>query len=504
MAETDGKHILKARRLGIDSQHEAIAFVQKDCAACKAEGFSAHSRVRLQNGSTEILATLHYVTSDLVGPEEIGLSEVAWTRLNLSGSEGLSITHPTPLTSFADVRGKIFGQRLTHITCRQIIQDVVDGRFSDIQLTAFVTACSARVLDSDETIALTQAMVDSGARLDWQEDVIADKHCVGGLPGNRTTPIVVAIAAANGLVMPKTSSKAITSPAGTADTMSTITNVALSIDEMRAVLAKQRACIIWGGSVNFSPADDKLIRIQKALDLDSEGPLIASVLSKKIAAGATHLVIDIPVGPTAKVRSAEAAESLRQHFEKTAAHFGIQVSIQITDGTQPVGRGIGPALEARDVLSVLRNEPDAPPELRDRSCLLAGALLELTQVSKIGAGTQVARETLISGRANECFEAICEAQGLLRAPPVAAHQRAVPAPRDGRVAQIDNRRLAKAAKLAGAPEDPAAGIDLHVYLGDAVVQGQPLFTLHTQSPGELEYALDYISANPGIVELTSP
>ncbi|MCH9752720.1 MAG: thymidine phosphorylase, partial [Alphaproteobacteria bacterium] len=241
MAETDGKHILKARRLGIDSQHEAIAFVQKDCAACKAEGFSAHSRVRLQNGSTEILATLHYVTSDLVGPEEIGLSEVAWTRLNLSGSEGLSITHPTPLTSFADVRGKIFGQRLTHITCRQIIQDVVDGRFSDIQLTAFVTACSARVLDSDETIALTQAMVDSGARLDWPEDLIADKHCVGGLPGNRTTPIVVAIAAANGLVMPKTSSKAITSPAGTADTMSTITNVALSIDEMRAVLSEQRA-----------------------------------------------------------------------------------------------------------------------------------------------------------------------------------------------------------------------------------------------------------------------
>ncbi|MEL7031621.1 MAG: thymidine phosphorylase family protein [Pseudomonadota bacterium] len=504
MTQTYGKHLLKARRLGIDSQHEAIAFVQKDCPACKAEGFSAHSRVRLQNGSSEILATLHYITGDLIAPDEIGLSEVAWERLQLSGPEELSISHPTPLTSFADVRGKIFGQRLTQSSCRHIIQDIVDGRFSDIQITAFVTACSARVLDCDETIALTKAMVDSGARLDWQEDIIADKHCVGGLPGNRTTPIVVAIAAANGLVMPKTSSKAITSPAGTADTMSTITNVSLSIDEMRAVLAKHRACIIWGGSVNFSPADDKLIRIQKALDLDSEGPLIASVLSKKIAAGATHLVIDIPVGPTAKVRSAEAAESLRQHFENTAAHFGIKATIQITDGTQPVGRGIGPALEARDVLAVLRNKPDAPPELRDRACLLAGALLELTEVSEIGSGTQIARKTLKSGQANACFEAICRAQGRLRAPPVAAHQRAVTAPRRGRVAQIDNRRLAKAAKLAGAPEDVAAGIDLHVYLGDAVEQGDALFTLHTQSPGELEYALDYVRANPGIVELTSP
>ena len=136
--------------------------------------------------------------------------------------------------------------------------------------------------------------------------------------------------------------------------------------------------------------------------------------------------------------------------------------------------------------------------------MLAGALLELTQVSEIGSGTQVARETLKSGQANACFEAICTAQGRLRAPPVAAHQRAVIAPRRGRVAQIDNRRLAKAAKLAGAPEDVAAGIDLHVYLGDAVEQGDALFTLHTQSPGELDYALDYVRANPGIVELTSP
>lgn len=504
MKRKEGKPVLKVRRLGINSQHEAIAFVQQECAACRSEGFSAHSRVLLKNGGAEIFATLHYVTSDLVRIEEIGLSESAWHRLNLRGGEVLTISHPAPLTSFADVRGKIFGQRLTQKPCRQIIQDIVDGRYSDIQLTAFVTACSARVLDADETTALTLAMVESGSKLDWQQDVVADKHCVGGLPGNRTTPIVVAIAAANGLTMPKTSSKAITSPAGTADTMATITDVNLSIDEMRAVLEKENACFVWGGSVNFSPADDTLIRIQKALDLDSEGPLIASVLSKKIAAGATHLVIDIPVGTTAKVRSAEAAESLRKHFEATAEYFGIEVSVQVTDGTQPVGRGIGPALEARDVLAVLRNDLNAPPELRDRACVLAGALLELTGVAERGTGTQRARETLTSGEANTRFEAICKAQGGLKHPPDAEHQRAIKAPHNGRVAQIDNRRLAKAAKLAGAPEDAAAGIDLHVYLGDMVRQGDALFTLHTQSPGELEYALDYIASNPGIVELTSP
>lgn len=504
MKYTNGKPLLRARRLGIDSQHEAIAFAQKDCPACKSEGFSAHSRVLLRNGHAETLATLHYVTGDLIAPNEIGLSEIAWQRLGLSEPEEITITHPAPLTSFASVRGKIFGHRLNQKSCHQIVSDIVDGRYSDIQLTAFVTACSAQVLDLDETTALTRAMVDSGSTIEWADQVIADKHCVGGLPGNRTTPIVVAIAAAHDLTIPKTSSKAITSPAGTADTMSTITEVALSLEQMQAVLAEQKACFVWGGSVNFSPADDKLIRIQKAIDLDSEGPLIASVLSKKIAAGATHLVIDIPVGPTAKVRSAEAAESLRQHFEDTAKHFGLHLTVQITDGTQPIGRGIGPALEARDVLAVLKNEPEAPAELRDRSCILAGALLELTGACAAGEGTQLARETVLSGTANRHFEAICRAQGRLSEPPIAEHQRAITATRRGRIASIDSRRLAKAAKLAGAPEDPAAGIDLHIYLGEVVEQGDRLFTLHTETPGELAYAMDYILANPGIVEITAP
>ena len=504
MRSNDGKVVLTARQLGIDSQDEAIAFVQKDNAACKAEGFSAHSRVLLRHGETSIFATLHFVTSNLVGPDEIGLSDSAWTRLNLSALKELTISHPMPLTSFSDVRGKIFGHRLKKDSLNAIIRDIVEGKYSDIQLSAFVTACSARVLSLRETVSLTHAMVNSGHQLDWDDDIIADKHCIGGLPGNRTTPIIVAIASAHGLTMPKTSSKAITSPAGTADTMSAITNVNLTIDEMRAVLASQGACFVWGGSVNFSPADDKIIRIQRALDLDSEGPLIASILSKKIAAGATHVVLDIPVGPTAKVRSLEAANSLREQFLKAAARFDLNLRVEITDGTQPVGRGIGPALEARDVLAVLRNGTNAPPELRDRACLIAGALLELTGKAARGDGEACARETLTSGRANARFEAICRAQGWQNEPRYARHQRSVSATRDGRVAQIDNRRLAKAAKLAGAPEDIASGIDLHVRLGDAVKQGDPLFTLHTESPGELAYALDYIFENPEFVEVTSP
>lgn len=148
-------------------------------------------------------------------------------------------------------------------------------------------ACGDDALNDKEITALTDAMVKAGSRIDWGLDQVIDKHCVGGLPGNRTTPIVVSILTACGLTVPKTSSRAITSPAGTADTMETLTDVSLSLEQMRQVVRNEGGCLAWGGSVRLSPADDLLIQVERALDIDSEGQLIASVLSKKLAAGAT-------------------------------------------------------------------------------------------------------------------------------------------------------------------------------------------------------------------------
>lgn len=504
MSEAEDTNTLRARRLGIDTQHETMAFVREDCPVCRSEGFSAHSRVRIQNGDHAIIATLYHVSADLLQRDEIGLSESAWERLEIADASPLAVSHPAPLRSLGNVRAKIFGQRFGDDTVLDIIEDIVAGRYSDIHVAAFVTACAARPLDLDETAALTRAMVETGEKTKWPHAPIVDKHCIGGLPGNRTTPIIVAIAAAHGLTMPKTSSRAITSPSGTADTMEVITRVDLNLAELRRVVESESGCFVWGGGVKFSPSDDAMIRIERALDLDSEGALIASVLSKKIAAGSTHLIIDIPVGPTAKVRSPEAAITLRENFLAIGKQFGFEIRVEITDGSQPVGRGIGPALEARDILAVLKNEADAPRDLRDRACQLAGSLLELAGKAGEKEGTLLARVTLENGDAWRKFQAICNAQGRFDAPPLAKHTRPILAPHAGHVASIDNRRLAKVAKLAGAPEDKAAGVDLHVRVGDVVKESNALYTLHTESAGELAYAIEYVAANPGIIELTAP
>ncbi len=339
-------------------------------------------------------------------------------------------------------------------------------------------------------------MVDVGDRIDWGRSPIADKHCVGGLPGNRTTPIVVAIAVAAGLTMPKTSSRAITSPAGTADVMETLTRIDLDLPQMRKVVEREGGCFVWGGSLSLSPADDILIRVERPLDIDSDAQLVASVLSKKIAAGATHALIDVPVGPTAKVRSDEDAGRLQTLLEQVAAALGIQLRVVRTHGTQPVGRGIGPALEAHDVLAVLRGAASAPVDLRMRSLALAGELLEFCGHSLPGTGHSEAWRLLDSGAAWDKFQAICEAQGGLRTPGVAALRSPIVAERSGYVAGIDSRRLARVAKLAGAPDAATAGLELHVGLGDPVERGQPLFTLHAQAPGELTYAKEYLGTHP--------
>lgn len=494
-------NLLKARRLGIDTHSEPVVFLRQDCPVSRSEGFAAHNRVLLTAGDRHVIATLYTVQDGFLEQCDAGLSDAAWRALGVAPGDSLAARHAPPVESLSLLRGRIFGHPLSEGAMHNIVADIVAGRYSAIQISAFLTACAAQPLRKEEIYNLTRAMVDTGDRLAWDYPVIADKHSVGGLPGNRTTPIIVAICAEMGLMMPKTSSRAITSPAGTADTMETLAPVMLSEAKIHAVVAAQGGCIAWGGAVTLSPADDILIRIERALDLDSEGQLIASVLSKKIAAGATHLVIDMPVGPTAKVRSSQAAQALKAGLAATAAAFGLKVRVVEGDGRQPVGRGIGPALEARDVLAVLNCDRDAPQDLRARALVLAGALLELCGMVSDGEGEKMAARVLDDGRAWSRFQRICRAQGGLREPPLSSHRKVLTAGIAGTITAIDNRKISRLAKLAGAPEDKAAGLEMHVRIDDLVTKGAPLCTVHAQYPGELDYALAYAEANPDIFQI---
>ncbi len=492
---------LSVKNIGIDTYRENIVFMRYDCDVCRSEGFTALTRVVVSNGAKSIIATLNVVTSDIIEHHEAGLSSESMKRLCVKSGDTITVSHLNPIESFKNVRGKMYGKRFTDESLTSIIADIVSGRYSNIELAAFITTCVNDNLDIKEIIGLTKAMIGTGLKLDWGKELILDKHCVGGIPGNRTTPIVVSIIAASGLIIPKTSSRAITSPAGTADTMETMTPVDLTIDRMRMVVEAEGGCMAWGGAVQLSPADDILISVEKALDIDSEGQMIASVLSKKASAGSTHVVIDVPVGPTAKVRTEQSALHLQNQLAQVGSAIGLKINTIVTDGTQPIGKGIGPALEAHDVLAVLRNSPSCSVDLKERALLIAGSLLELASSCKPTEGITRATQILESGAAYKKFIRICEAQGGFREPATSSKQFDVIAASSGKVASIDNRTLARVAKLAGAPKSPTAGLEFFAPLGSSIQKGDTLFRIHAESEGEMNYAKAYVSSIEPIVTI---
>lgn len=479
---------MRLRRVPIDTYRENVAYMRRDCPLCRSQGFRALSKVRVRAGEREIVAVLNVSDLPIIGQDEIGLCLYAFDRLGLPEGTEVEVSPPQPTYSVQHVKSKLAGRRLSQAQLDEIVADIVDDRYSKVELTSFVIACAQNRLDRDEIVALTRAMVRHGRTLDWRTPMVVDKHCIGGLPANRTTPIVVSIVAAFGLPIPKTSSRAITSPAGTADTMEVLADVRLSFEEMRDVVRREGGVIAWGGALDLSPADDIIIQVERPLGIDSEGQMVASILAKKKAAGATHVLLDVPVGPTAKVRDRAAAERLKGLFEYAGAALGLTVKVVFTDGLQPMGRGIGPLLEAEEVLRVLENAPDAPRDLREKSLFLAGQVIEFSPGVAAGEGEGIARSLLESGRALEKFNRIRRAQGWRDPPPRSPTFVDVPAERAGVVRAVDNERIAQVAKIAGSQAAPRAGVLLFRKLGEPVAAGEPLFRIYAEHEAELGFA----------------
>lgn len=469
------------------------------CTLYRAAEFRALRKVRVDAAGRHVLANLIVIDDPgILAHDELGLAQPALQRLGVPEGTDAIIRQASQPRSVEAIRAKVDGTVLPEAKIKAVIQDIAAHRYSPVEVAAWLIS-SASFMTTREVLDLTRAMAGVGSHLTWSTDVVVDKHCIGGIPGNRTSMIVAPIVAAYGLKMPKTSSRAITSPAGTADTMEVLAEVSLSMARMKQVVNTTNACLAWGGHVNLSPADDVLISVERPLGIDAREQMVASILSKKLAAGSTHLVIDIPVGPKAKVRSMADAVQLRKLFQYVAREVGLVLQVVITDGSQPVGRGIGPVLEARDVMAVLRRDPDAPQDLRERAIFLAGHVLEFDPNLPGGLGHARAQELLDSGAALEAMERIIEAQG--RKPFAGAlgpltHE--VPAPRDGLVTAIDGYRLARIARLAGAPIDKGAGIDLFRKVGETVRQGEPLYRIHACLRSDFEFAHEMAREDPGV------
>lgn len=447
-------------------------------------------RVKLRADRTTIICVLD-ITRDHFPKHKIGLFAEAYEALNLEADDFVDIQVANKPASLLSIRAKLDGKRLSEKELDSIVKDIVHGNLSDVEMTYFVSGCYAHGLSDDETAALTRAIVHNGKKLEFKGRIVADKHCIGGVPGNRVTPIVVPIVVAAGVLMPKTSSRAITSPSGTADAIEVMCNVTINAHRLMKIAKKVGGFMVWGGGVDLAAADDHMIKIRHPMSLDPEGMLLASIMAKKHSVSANHVLIDIPVGPGVKIKDRTQAQHLKNRFLKIGKMLGMRVRVIITDGSEPIGNGIGPLLEMMDVMKILKNDPEAPEDLRKKSLMEAGVLLELTGKAKRGGGLRLAERVLGSGAAWRKFEQIITAQGRHRIPTLAKFSAKIVAKASGRVVAIENKSIAHLARIAGAPKDPAAGLLLHKKLGDRVKKGEALYTIYASSQERLQYALEF-------------
>ncbi len=446
------------------------------------------------------VSTIVDTVTGLVGNTEIAISSELKDRLSLTAGQKVDVDLSPPPKSLTFIKKKMNKMALSQMEINEIVKEVVNNSLSEAEIALFISAMYENGMNMEETVFLIKSILNSGKvlKLKLKNRLIVDKHSIGGIPGNRTTPIVVSICAAAGLIMPKSSSRAITTAAGTADVIETIASVSFSIKELKKIVEKTGACLIWGGSLELVPADEKIITIEKILNIDPEAQLLASIMSKKLASGAKYILIDIPYGKTAKVKR-EKALHLKRKFESLGKYFNKKLKVVLTNGSQPIGNGIGPALEIIDILKVLNRSEDRPIDLENKSLFLAGELLEMTGKTVKGGGIKLAKQILDSGKAAEKFKEIIKAQkGDLRRIKPAKFKKDIIMKRAGKIREIENKKINSLARIAGCPMDKSAGLYLYKHVGNRLKKGEKILTIYSESTSRIREAIDFYKSQKPI------
>jgi AMP phosphorylase len=431
------------------------------------------------------------ITRDLVDEGYILIpSKLAELTKIRHGGNAKLILAPYP-ESINAIKKKIKGEKLSYSEILNVIKDIVSFEIGKPEIIAFTLAEEFSGMTIEEIEYLCKAMYETGEKIHFEMPTY-DKHSIGGVPGNKVSLLIVPIVASTGLIIPKTSSRAITSPSGTADTMEVLANVMFSAEEFKEIVNKVGGAIIWGGGLNLAPADDIIIRAERLIGIDPVPQMIASILSKKMAAGIKNKVLDKPTAKETKIESIKDAEKFAHLVIELGRKLNINIQAAITYGEQPVGHTVGPALEALEALETLQG--DGPSSLIEKACSLSGILLEMGGVAQLGAGYEKAKDILASGKAYSKMKEIIETQGgnpdiKPSDIPLGEHRYKIYSPIDGYVTRISNKAINIIARAAGAPQDKGAGIKLYAKRGYKVRKGDILMEIYAERSTKLQDAI---------------
>ncbi|MBQ8785415.1 MAG: thymidine phosphorylase [Alphaproteobacteria bacterium] len=486
--------MLVLKHVPIRSFGENIAYIHKDCSIYKIDNIKALTRIEIHGGHQPVFAFLQIVDNNkIVRPDELGLNTEAFSQTGLPEGSKITLTLTPPAQSLAAVKRKIAGNILSAKDYEAIINDISAHRYSNSDIASFLVAVGSFVTPS-EVLDLTEALRGDQS-LDWgNEEIVTDYHCMDEIPGNKIDLIIAAIIAAYGLPMPKTVNSTGSSCTGVLDTMNVLANTDIDIRTFKKIVAEKRAAIANIDKIEICEADKIITAVENQNSLTTQERSIASLLATKMATGISHLLIDIPVGSRAKIKTSQEAMHLRKLIEYVSDMIGLNVDITITDGSEPIGNGIGAALEARDVMKVLKNKEDAPDDLKEKALFMAGRILEFDPKLRGGQGYLVAKEMLKSGKAFDSFEQILKKQGKKEPTQLGHLTRDIVADKAGKIARINTSLIGRIAVLAGAGQYAGAGIDLFHKVGDNVAVGDILYRIYSCNQNDFAFVSSVIES----------
>ena len=488
--------MLKLKYLPVKSFGENLAYIHKNCSLYKVDDINKVTKLEIHKGSKTIFAFLQIVEDDVLALDEIGLNEDAFKALNMSEGTEVYVSMAAPSLSAQSLRRKIAGEILTSSEYMDIIKDIASGRYSKMDIAAFLVACTSS-MSATELVSFTEALVAQKV-LHWDEkSMVVDQHCLGGVPANKTDLVILAIVSAYGLPMAKTCIRSLTSCAGVADTMGVLANVDYNTSKFEKLVRANNGAIVNYDVLEETKVNHLLHDVRSQLGINQNELVIASILAMMISSGVSHLVLDVPVGENARVHSTNEAIRIRKQVEYIGDMLGLSIDVVITDGSEPIGNGIGAVLEARDVMKILRNKEDAPIDLKEKSLFLAGRVLEFDPQLRGGQGYAVAKEILENGRALEAFQRIVNAQGVHEVPALGQYVREVVAPYDGIVSAVNNTIINKIGVYAGATQCLGSGVDLHKKIGDKVKAGDVLYTIYSCNAADFDVVSQLVEQDNG-------
>jgi AMP phosphorylase len=481
----------KVKAYVMNSSEQTILLADEDSLAI---GVKENDRVSVTGYRSAIAVVTH--AKDIVPRGTVIMTKDLADRIGVGNDGEVDIKYAHAPDSVRFIRKKMDGERLEKEQIEAIVNDILDNRLSKIEVSAWLTALYINGMDIDEIADFTMAMANTGDIVKFSRSPVFDFHSLGGVPGNKITPIVVSIVAAAGFMIPKTSSRAISSACGTSDFVETFCDVELESSKLKAISEDVGGVFSWGGSMNLAPVDDLVIDIEHPLGINPRAQMLASIMSKKVAMGSTHLLVDIPTGQGTKVPTLEAAKAYARDLMDLGEKIGMHVECAITYADQPIGNAVGPNLEARECISILEGS-DHPASVIEKACECAGIILEMAGIAN---GAERARELLDSGDAHRKFLEIVEAQNGRKdlkstdlEPGKYSHD--IVASNAGYVHTIGNKEVVNIAKAAGAPADKGAGLLIFKKKGQRVEKGEVLMTIYAESEAKLQRAREVAMSN---------